>query len=24
VHRHHQDVRDQFRAFGLEMMLGHP
>ena len=24
VHRHHQDVRDQFRPFGLEMMLGHP
>jgi len=24
VHRHHQDLRGQFRALGLEMMLGHP
>jgi hypothetical protein len=24
MHRHHQKVRDQFRPFGLEMMLGHP
>jgi hypothetical protein len=24
MHGHHQQVRDQFRAFGLEMMLGHP
>jgi hypothetical protein len=24
THRHHQEVGDQFRAFGLEMMLGHP
>jgi hypothetical protein len=24
VHRHHQKVWDQFRAFRLEMMLGHP
>jgi hypothetical protein len=24
MHRHHQQVRNQFRAFGLEMMLGHP
>jgi hypothetical protein len=24
MHRHHQDIRDQFRAFRLEMMLGHP
>ena len=24
VHRHHQEVGDAFRAFGLEMVLGHP
>jgi hypothetical protein len=24
VHRHHQQVRDQLRAFRLEMVLGHP
>jgi hypothetical protein len=24
VDRHHQDIRDQFRPFGLEMVLGHP
>jgi hypothetical protein len=24
MHRHHQEIGDQFRAFGLEMMLGHP
>jgi hypothetical protein len=24
VHRHHQQIRDQLRAFRLEMVLGHP
>ena len=24
MHRHHQEVRDQLRAFRLEMVLGHP
>jgi hypothetical protein len=24
MHRHHQHIRDQFRAFRLEMVLGHP
>ena len=24
VHRHHQQIRDQFCAFRLEMVLGHP
>ena len=24
MHRHHEEVRDQFRPLGLEMVLGHP